>query len=370
MKILLIDDNGNKGWEQILRKIFPIDSLAIQLATTYNTAIEKLKNDFDLIFLDIRLDTNDHHSFKIEDYSGYKVLKEIKKDFKSINFSTPIILLTASNKIWNIDAFRNYGVDAYYIKEHPDFIFDKETSKQNYNNLKQNFERLIFEGVKRKEIWNLSFRIIEIVTKHHYFKSNTQYSNVKNRIIDKLKLGYVYLFKEQNTIERELLKTNNEALSFIVYWSILEELVKGLTDLSSWNNNFERNTSWKFRNGEYFIEEIKDGIKVNIDFKKQYLKRYVEIKSDSKQYKDYSGLINLSTQLYSLLAAYSKNNDKFTELSVSFSKINDHRNEIDFIHSKVKSIFKDSLININNKKETYEYIIKVLKFIEKVLQLI
>ena len=109
-----------------------------------------------------------------------------------MNFATPIILITATNKIWNVDAFRNYGIDGYYIKEHPNYVFDKETSKQNYNNLKTKFIELKAIGQKRNDIWKLSKDIIDKISKHSYFKENKKYENVKDRIIDKLKLGYDY----------------------------------------------------------------------------------------------------------------------------------------------------------------------------------
>jgi len=375
MKILLIDDKAFCGWKQLLEHIFPMNDLVFETATTYVEAINKISEKYDMIFLDVRLDSDDNTIHNVEEFSGYKVLKEIKKDFLSINFSTPIILLTASNKIWNIDAFRNYGVDAYYIKEHPDFIFDKETSKQNYNNLKDNFKRLIDEGEKRTEIWDFSSKIINKINDHSYFKENKKYKNVKNRIIDKLKLGYTYLFKEQSKLEKELLKTNNEALAFIIYWSIFEEIMKGFSDLSTWDSyTYKEKPDWKFRNNEYFIKTLSDGnIRLNIKWNnnsKIYDKEFIEYEYDSNDYKKYTRVINLSQQIYSLLAAYTDDNYQYKDLSLKFKKINQFRNKIDFIHSDVKSIFEKDLINKDDLEKIYDNIVNVLKFIEKILSLI
>jgi CheY-like chemotaxis protein len=376
MNILLIDDKANEGWKQIIEKVFPIQGLNVCPAINYDESLLSIKEGFDLIFLDIRINENDHKIYNVEDYSGYKILKEIRKNFTSINFSTPIILLTASNKIWNIDAFRNFGVDAYYIKEHPNYIFDRDTSRQNFENLKTNFERLIFEGAKRKKIWALSTEIIKLISKHPYFKENTKYENVKKRIIDKLKLGYVYLFKVQTKIEKELLKTNNEALAFIIYWSILEEIVKGFSDLSTWNNTtYYRLANWKFRNNEYFVEDIgNENIRVNIskEDNSPYLKKIVEynVNSDHYQYNKYVGLVNLSEQVYALLAAYTTDNITFNDLSQIFKKVNTFRNRIDFIHSNTKRIFEDNLIRKEEVEKTYGQTVDVLSFIMKVLKLI
>ena len=189
MRILLIDDNANKGWKQIIEKVFPVPDIKVFVAINSLEAETNIEDKFDLIFLDVRLSEQDYDVTKPTEFTGYKILKRIKNDFLNPNFSTPIILMTATNKIWNVDAFRNYGVDGYYIKEHPNYIFDKETSKQNYNNLKNKFIELKVVGQKRQEVWELSKDIINKISNHAYFTENNKYNNVKNRIIDKLKLG-------------------------------------------------------------------------------------------------------------------------------------------------------------------------------------
>jgi len=371
MKLLLIDDNALEGWKQVLEKTLPINNLSIDTALSYKEASNKIQFTYDLIFLDVRLDEKDHINNNIEEFSGYKLLRQIRESFLSINFSTPIILFTASNKIWNIETFKDFGVDSYYIKEHPDFVFDMETSRQNLKNLQLDFQNLIQEGVKRKEIWELSSEIIKILSSHNNFQGDKRYVNVKNRIIDKLKLGYTYLFKKQTLLEKELLKTNNETLSFIVYWSILEEVVKGYTDISAtWEGN-ERKEEWRFRNKEYFIERKGDqGFTINyfFDYKS---KRRVENTTITKEKFDrrFGGIINLSDQVYSLLYAHSTT-DEFNILSDEFIKLNKSRNEIDFIHSSINNIFHNELIRAEDLERMHKMNEKVLEFILNVFKLI
>lgn len=374
MKVLLVDDKAKNGWEQLLRLIFPSQNLEIQSAITYSDAINQIKNKYDLIFLDIRLNANDYKKNNIEDFSGYKILKEIKRDYSNINFSTPIILLTASNKIWNIDAFRSYGVDSYFIKEHPDYIFDKETSKQSYYKFKENFtELLINVGPRRKEIWLLSNEIINKINEHFYFNGSKKDKNIKNRIIDKLKLGYAYLFKEQTKLEKELLKTSNESLAFIIFFSIIEEIVKGFSDISTWDTvTYDRDINWKFKNKEYFIEKNKNDLVVNIskDNYNNFLKKEKYYQIGSREYDKYSdGMINLSEQMYSLLAAYSDDSN-YKRLSENFRKINRFRNETDYIHSDIKTIFEKELIRKEVDNKAFENCNKVLSFTNEVLSLI
>ena len=281
--------------------------------------------------------------------------------------------MTATNKIWNVDAFRNYGVDGYYIKEHPNYVFDKETSKQNYDNLKRKFIELKEVGQKRKEVWELSKDIINKISNHSYFTENNKYLNVKNRIIDKFKLGYDYLFNVPNELDKEVLKTNNEAIAFIIYWSILEELVKGYSGYLNWTlPNYTFSGNWKFRNKEYFIEKGNGIIEVNIskDINGNWLPDSVQLTRDKIDIKYVNGKINLSEQVYSLLAAYKKSNQQFKDLSEKFSKINTFRNRIDFIHSKVLNIYEKPLIEKHESVKQYDFCIEQLKFINEILSLL
>jgi CheY-like chemotaxis protein len=373
MRILLIDDNANKGWKQIIEKVFPVPDIKVVVAINSQEAETKIEDKFDLIFLDVRLSEQDYHVTKPTEFTGYKILKKIKNDFLNPNFSTPIILMTATNKIWNVDAFRNYGVDGYYIKEHPNYIFDKETSKQNYNNLKKKFIELKEVGQKRQEVWELSKDIINKISNHSYFKENNKYNNVKNRIIDKLKLGYDYLFNEPNELDKEVLKTNNEAIAFIIYWSILEEIVKGYSGYLNWTlPDYTFSGNWKFRNNEYFIEKGNDIVEVNIskDINGNWLPDSVQLTRDKIDIKYVNGKINLSEQVFSLLAAYNKDNQQFKDLSKKFSVINAFRNKIDFIHSKVRNIYERPLIGKHDLVEQYDFCIEQLRFINKILSLL
>ena len=131
MKFLLIDDLALSGWKSILEKAVIKQENNLDIALNYSEALDKIKYEWDLIFLDIRLEESDHYIKNIEEFSGYKILKKIKEDFISINYSTPIILLTASSRIWNIDKFQDLGVNYFYIKEHPDLMFSQINSRES-----------------------------------------------------------------------------------------------------------------------------------------------------------------------------------------------------------------------------------------------
>ena len=361
--IILIDDLANNGWKSVLKKAVVKDTGDIKALSTYDLAIQEIKTKVDLIFLDVRLTEEDHNKDNISEMSGYQILKKIRNNFVSPNFSTPIILLTASNKIWIVEEFKQYGVDAFYIKEHPDYSFSKKYSRENLERLQTNYSELIKKGEKREKVWNMSKSIIDKLENHKYFNDNLICKNVKTRIIDKLKLSYAYLFNSQTEIEKNTLKADNESLAFIIYWSILEEIVKGFSDINNWNGYNKDSFSgiWKFQNNKKFINKDGDTIIV-YPFKENG--KYVEKKilRGEKNYKNYEeGFVNLSEQVYALLFLYGiEGKDKFT-------KLNTFRNEVDYIHSTVNVIFNNPLINNDNQQKTYENINKMLKLISEIL---
>ena len=353
-RVLLIDDLALKGWKQVLEKVLTLGLIPIEIATNIKDAQERLKEKYDLIFLDMRLGEKDHYNYDIEEYGGFKLLKEIKSDFKNTNFSTPIILITASNKIWNIDKFKEYGADFYYIKEHPNYVYSKEYSMENFKRLKEDFILGKEYSERRYEIWKLCKEIIERIEQHPYFKTqDKRYSNVKKRIIDKIKLGYYYLFKESTEMEKEKLLANNESIAFIIFWSILEEIVKGYTDIDeTWNEEeeYKRKDNWKFRNNNFFIQDGK-----NI--------------TDPNNKEDYNIYVNLSTQVEGLISCYIEDSSKQNFYKeVKFRKINKYRNHIDYIHSSVLNILTKELIEDKNVEECFKKNKEILTFIKDILE--
>lgn len=375
MRYLLIDDLANYGWKSILEKAIIKENNSLDIAVNYSQAIEKIKRKWDIIFLDMRLTESDHNVQKIENYSGFKLLKEIKKEFSSINFCTPVILITASNKIWNVNAFQENGIDGYYIKEHPDYQFNKDASKNNLENLQNNFKALIVKGGQRREIWNLCNSIIEKLNNHIYFKTQEKRCvNIKKRIIDKIKLGYAQLFQNQTALEKHTLLSYNESLSFIIFWSILEETSKGFTKINeTWNSRYERNSNWKFNNGEYFI--LLENNELNLNFGKadngDYVKKVFKFPESSIDYKKYinNTVVNLSDQIYSLLSSYSINDVEYKKLWQKFKPLNRYRNETDFIHGSVINILQKKLLEDEIIKEAYNKNIELLNFIEIIFNL-
>lgn len=375
MKVILIDDEANNGWREIVEKVL-FNNAPIEVALNAEEAKEKLnQSSYDLILLDLRFGEVDHANTRVEYFGGYTILKQyVRNSFDSLNFSTPVILFTASNKAWNIFEMLENGVDEFYIKEHPDTAMDLDFSRQNYKRLKTAVPELIAIGIRRKEVWN---KILSII---NYTKMNIDNSNIKIRIEEKLKIGYGLLFRNPTKVENELLLFNNEINAFIVFWSILEEIAK-----DSFKDNWimagsdegkMHDNKWILRNGRRFVEdlrvinygEISGVVKVGLQWDKvkgRYLAQDTELSPSDRNVPFYTGKLGLALQMYAVLLLGK--NWPAEKAAGLLKPLNEYRNEIDFIHSSVTAIFTKQLAASQNDQNAYGKCIEVLNFIEEVV---
>lgn len=141
-KFLVIDDMANSGWLDLYQKMFPEkDFFSLKYIDWKNTSLDKLKaaikeqvfNEKPTgIILDIRLLSSDNAKLTHEELSGFKVLDYLNENFPYI----PVLMTSASNKIWSFKESINNGAIGYWIKEGVDNLFTKEESITNYLSLK------------------------------------------------------------------------------------------------------------------------------------------------------------------------------------------------------------------------------------------
>lgn len=165
--ILLIDDEADKGWSFVLKDKFLLNSNFDVISNTianYNeipeTIRKKIESDFyDLYLLDLRLlGTKEDEIYSADDFSGMKVLKEIKR----INNGNQVIILTASNKAWNMKALLDAGADGYYIKESPELKLPMSFSNANFQSFKHDVAVAFDNSFKKKVVRKLSSLIATI----------------------------------------------------------------------------------------------------------------------------------------------------------------------------------------------------------------
>ncbi len=232
-KILFIDDEYQKGWDEIFTKIFSnqvnIGYSCYKPAkqfTDFETSdelvddIEKtiLSYDPDIILLDLRLHDEDFEKDKTaDDMTGLKILKKIKE---KINPGLQVIAITASNKVWNLLELQNRGIDGFILKISP----ENEITTVSYNF----FENLKYELRKATERSFLKKIAIETkMIKEHLTSISSVGGGGGLMALAKLKLKNEVIIQLDQAFE--LLKGSfkndlNFSWSFLSYYKIYELL--------------------------------------------------------------------------------------------------------------------------------------------------
>lgn len=138
--IVLIDDEW-KNWIDVFNHIkeanknyvnfiyCPIDK-SIDKTNLIDSVNEFVKNnDADCYLLDLRLHDDDFR--EDEKLSGFDIIDCIREQ----NEANPIVVFSASNKIWNLEKAKNNTI-GYVLKEDPQNIFNAEQSFKLYNDFK------------------------------------------------------------------------------------------------------------------------------------------------------------------------------------------------------------------------------------------
>ena len=323
-RILLIDDEADKGWEYVLSKMLNVRIDVIsEKVVDYKSLTEESKkkiinNDYDLIFLDLRLNGGDEESVSNpEDFSGMKILSTIKND---INGGIQVIIFTASNKAWNMKALLDAGADGYYIKESPEYAFPLEYSMENARKLidtintcfDRKYLRVVYKKIKKLNSL-LSFT-----------------DDINEEIINKLLLSFSLISnaeskKLQNKGEMNEIKEAQKlfAYSFVSLFEILELVVKIFI------YSEKANTEGRVYREYYFLD---DATTVSRYWKNEKGKFIPSNKKD-----DFS----LAQQLWSIYI--EKGGELTPEFADEISVMNDKRNT--FIHNKPmtaeKAVHKD-----------------------------
>ncbi|MBE0639401.1 MAG: hypothetical protein IH598_12860 [Bacteroidales bacterium] len=138
-RILFVDDQADDGWSFIFQRIIygkENDSFTI-IQPCKDDSIEQITdkilervNEFkpDLIILDLRLKGEHGTTTDVTNISGVQVLKSITND----GITCPVLITTASNKIWSYKETFSLGASAFWIKEGLDEHMDLRNSIENY----------------------------------------------------------------------------------------------------------------------------------------------------------------------------------------------------------------------------------------------
>jgi len=222
-KVLYIDDEAEKGWEEIFADFFGdknkihFDSLVEDFKNVtqdqlIKSSLKKIKeDDIDLVLLDFRLLPSDFGQKKIEEITGVKLLNEIK----NLNPGIQVIIFSATNKIQNLQKL--HRADAFILKEAPENSIDVNFTKSSIDNMVQAVNSCL-EFIFLKDFYSKIEELkIELLPRKNFKKvSNPLDVNFVDEVLKWLQLSCELLAKNLNTAS----KTS----SFLFLFSVLENL--------------------------------------------------------------------------------------------------------------------------------------------------
>lgn len=269
-KILFIDDRADDGWTVIMKNIFKssgenfvsVESSKYKNHETmafhdfegfYKECQSHIGKDWDLIIIDLRLNPEnediDSDILLPSEFSGYKLIDE----FLNKNEGYQIIISTASNKIWNVNAALNRGVTSYYIKESPEFNYSIKETKKHYENFKEAVQ-FCFENKFLSDFWIDT----QSCKNHLMILKNT-------KVIDKDFISAIITFLDLafDSLKKQSKRYPYDS-SFIYYFLILEALGKQIFDEENYItkkiiNNKGREIdgfSFRFRKSNIMLKEF------------------------------------------------------------------------------------------------------------------
>jgi hypothetical protein len=186
--IYYIDDEGNKGWNDLLCYIFKKSEAKFLFFNKFSKDIEKVtllqiikeaidKNDFcDLYIVDLRLHDDD---FDLEadpdSYTGLEVLKYLKRK----NQGLQALIFTASNKSWNYKKAIGERASGYIIKESPEQYLNREGSRLLF----VDFSREVKSAIEKSFLKIINNEIKEIKDNFSFIPKDSEDKEFKNNFI-------------------------------------------------------------------------------------------------------------------------------------------------------------------------------------------
>ncbi len=251
-RILYIDDEVNKGWDAIFRQIcsnitynsIGSDFKEMTSCTIIDSASQKVQEfNPDVVILDYRLHDDDFENTNPQEITGYKILKGIKE----INEGIQVIILSATNKIWNLMELQKAGADGFILKESPELSIDRDFSKNTFTNT----YRTINEALAKKYLktiytaWKESIQTTRNSDEKFISESNVTLKTAWQLInSEHLDMGYLTIYQNIENYASKLYQTGDDQDS-------IDETT--VIDKSGENKNI-----WKLkyikdeRNGDYF----------------------------------------------------------------------------------------------------------------------
>ena len=362
-KILFVDDELDKGWELIFREItsgMELESIDFcgagndfkgKSQNEIEKIIEKKISQFDpdVIVLDLRL-TDDDFENEISEITGYRVLQKVKgyydKGMKlfipGINAGIQVIVLSATNKVWNLQALNEAGADGFIIKESPENSIDGNFTNQSIKNIYKTLDRSLEWSFLKSFYMQFNPIKDDLIARKDYKKcSNFLPKDFVDEVIKWIELSNQNLVANKNSF--------GITSSFLIYFSVIENITNRLIDVDN----------------PILAETILGQKKYNYQFRitDQKLRNFVEDPERSGLYRKSKSKLTSSRNIpwaVKILNAFDFISEFHFEEDV-VSNLIKKRHQI--IHANVTTGDKIN-INLNDLQSLYAFIIEGLKKIK------
>jgi len=297
-KILFVDDKSDEGWSYLMKNIFKGagDNFVFVDSTKYKTTDEPksfrdfegfltecrthIGKDWDLIIIDLRLNPEkediDNELISPSEFSGYKLIDE----FLTENEGYQIIVSTASNKIWNINAALERGASSFYVKESPEFNYSVSETNKHYESFKTDVKKC-FERTYLSEIYKIWKSAAEVNKNQDntFIKESNSMLDIAWNLIkqEQLDFGYLTLFQIIELFANQKYDYRDNSIELE---GVKSYMIKTDADYEIWKLTFNRDN----RNGDYFSsgdEHKSKGVRVNSLYKVSCLLKFVYKKNDA-----------------------------------------------------------------------------------------
>ncbi len=174
-RVLYIDDEWYKGWNEVLLNYFTSSSSDVEFDTLMydfkDKSLQEILNECvraihcfspDVVLLDLRLmesDFNDSHNST--HLTGYKILEAIK----IINPGIQVIMFTASNKVWNLLELQANGATGFLLKESPELSVSSTYTFESIVSLTKQLKYCLSNSYL-KEVWSLIQELKTVFSKN------------------------------------------------------------------------------------------------------------------------------------------------------------------------------------------------------------
>ena len=185
--VLYVDDQADDGWYELLchiiedeNEIHDVDCIGNELKSKTQEEIvnyvmdEIKKKKANIVILDLRLHPKDFSADTIiNEITGFKLLEEIKKYNRGIQ----VLMFSATNKIWNLQALQEKEANGFIMKEAPENSSTSNFTEESITNF-VNLFNTCSECVYKKKLWpriQKLYKKIEYLEKFDYM--HTKYAN-------------------------------------------------------------------------------------------------------------------------------------------------------------------------------------------------